>query len=163
MKVFGIRGEIVLQPMTDRPKRFAKLRTVFVGRHEGRVAKRAIERVCIEDRGIRMKLAGVDDRTTAQQLVGAYLFVDDAHRAQLPSGRYFVHEVLGLQVVDQQGRELGTVAEVMKMPAHDVYVVRRGKKELLLPAVKEYITRIDLDARTMQVRLIEGMDNEDAD
>ena len=64
---------------------------------------------------------------------------------------------MGLAVVDEQGVEQGTVREVLKMPAHDVYVVGGKGNEILLPAVKEFILKIDLRTRTIKVRLIEGM------
>jgi 16S rRNA processing protein RimM len=83
--------------------------------------------------------------------------VDGRHRAKLPRGRYYVHDVVGLRVVDQQGTELGTLREVLKLPAHDVYVVARGEKEFMIPAVKEFVLEINPAERFVRVRLIEGM------
>jgi 16S rRNA processing protein RimM len=68
-----------------------------------------------------------------------------------------VHDVIGLFVRDEQGNELGTLEDVLQYPAHDIYVVRGGGREIQIPAVKEFITAIDIHARSMTVRLIEGM------
>ena len=104
-----------------------------------------------------MKLKGIDDRNAAERLRGRILFVDEAHRAKLPKGQYFVHDVLGLAVREEGGTDLGTVADVLRYPASDVYVVRGDRGEILIPAVKEFVQSVDLGARTMTVRLIEGM------
>ena len=104
-----------------------------------------------------LKLKGIDDRNAAESLRGKVLFVDEAHRAKLPEGEYFVHDVLGLAVREEGGTDLGTVADVLRYPASDVYVVRGDRGEILIPAVKEFVRSVDLGARTMTVRLIEGM------
>jgi 16S rRNA processing protein RimM len=104
-----------------------------------------------------MKLEGVDDRNAAAGLVGQFLFVDSTHRVKVPHGRYFIHQVIGLAVVDDKGHPLGRVQEVLKLPGHDVYVIDHHGHEIMIPAVKEFIIRIDPMKGTMWVRLIEGM------
>jgi 16S rRNA processing protein RimM len=116
-----------------------------------------IEHAAVGPRGVKMKFAGIDDRTAAEQLVGSFLYVKETERARLPKGRYYTHDIVGLAVIDEQGVDHGTVRDVLKMPAHDVYVVGGKGNEILLPAVKEFILKIDLRTRTMKVRLIEGM------
>ena len=157
VKAFGIRGDIVVQPMTDSPARFKKLRVAQLGNTPGDVRAVAVQHVRIEPRGVRMKIAGVIDRSAAERLVGQILFVDEEHRMRPPRGSYFVHDLLGISVVDQEGRNRGEVTEVLKMPAHDVYVVKHCSQEFMIPAVKEFIVGIDLRSRRMKVRLIEGM------
>lgn len=157
VKAIGIAGEVVVQPMTDFPARFRKLRLLWMGRDNASAAATAVEKAVVSPRGIRLKLKGIDDRTAADRLRGNLLFVDEAHRAKLPPGRYFVHDVLGLAVCDEGGGDLGTVADVLRYPASDVYVVRGARGEILIPAVKEFIRSVDLAGRRMTVRLIEGM------
>jgi 16S rRNA processing protein RimM len=65
--------------------------------------------------------------------------------------------VIGLHVVDQEEKALGVVKDVLRLPAHDVYVLDLNGREIMIPAVKEFIKSIDLDARTMRVKIIEGM------
>jgi 16S rRNA processing protein RimM len=157
VKAFGIRGEVVIRAYTDSTARFRELREVHCGRDAATAAAMRVEHTAVETRGVRLKLAGIDDRTGAEALVGLHLFVDDRHRAPLPQGRYFVHEVVGLRVCDEEGRVLGTVREVLKMPAQDVYVLERHGREVMIPAVKEFVREIDPVAGIMRVRLIEGM------
>jgi 16S rRNA processing protein RimM len=157
VKAFGIKGEIVVRPMTDSVQRLGKLRRVFVGQTAATAQETTVEFVRVERRGVRVKLSHVDDRIAAERIVGALLFVDETDRTRLPKGRYFIHDVVGLTVIDEGHRTIGTVRDVLRMPAHDVYVVRSGDHEVMVPAVKQFIKSIDLKTKTMRVRLIEGM------
>ncbi|MEW6509693.1 MAG: ribosome maturation factor RimM [Bacteroidota bacterium] len=156
-KAYGVRGDVVVQPLTDSAARFRKLRNAWLGRDTVAAREVRIERATVDSRGVRLKLEGIDDRTAAGELRGMMLFVDKTHRVRLPAGSYFVHDVIGLAVRDRDGADLGTVADVLRYPANDVYVVRGNGREFLLPAVREFVTAIDLATRTMTVRLIEGM------
>jgi 16S rRNA processing protein RimM len=157
VKVFGIKGHVIVQPLSDLPSRFRTLKKALVGRAATDVREMRIESAVAGPRGVRLKIAGIDDRTSAEQLIGSLLFVGENERAKIPKGRYFIHDIVGLSVVDEQGVAQGRVREVMKMPAHDVYVIEGEGTEILLPAVKEFVLKIDLASRTMKVRLIEGM------
>jgi len=157
LKPFGIQGDVTVRPMTDFPLRFKKLERAFLGKRPSQVTEVRLERVRVETRGIRLRIVGVGDRTGATQLVGSMLFVDEEHRVRIRRGTYFIHDIVGVTVVDERGDEVGTVGEVLKMPAHDVYVIRGKGPEILLPAVKEFVLALDIRAKTMRVRLIEGM------
>lgn len=157
VKGFGIKGDVIVKPMTDLPDRFAGLKSLWMGQDTHHVARIGVERASIEPRGVRLKLDGIDDRTAAERLRGQLLFVDDKEKIRLPKGHFFVHDVLGMVVREESGNELGTVADVLRYPANDVYVVRGGGREILIPAVKEFVRGIDIRTRAMTVRLIEGM------
>jgi 16S rRNA processing protein RimM len=75
----------------------------------------------------------------------------------LPEGTHFVHDIVGSRVIDERGRKIGTVEEVWKLPANDVYVVRRGKREHLLPAIQSIIDKIDTERKQIRVRMIEEL------
>ena len=157
VKVFGVEGHVIVQQLTDFPSRFRMRKKVLLGPSEKQVRELEIERAAVGPRGVKLKFAGVNGRDAAEQLVGSFLYVRETERARLPKGRYYTHDIVGLAVVDEQGVVYGTIREVLKMPAHDVYVVSGKGNDILLPAVKEFILSIDLGARTMTVRLIEGM------
>lgn len=157
VKAFGIKGDVVVAPMTDSTRRFATLKLAFLGTSETAVGEVSISRAHIEPRGVRLKIAGVNDRNAAEKIVGQLLFVDKRHRVRIPRGTYFVHDIIGMSVSDDQGRPLGTVKEVLRLPAHDVYVVSRDTGDVMIPAVKEFIVGVNLSERRMTVHLIEGM------
>jgi 16S rRNA processing protein RimM len=156
-KAFGIHGDLVVRSLADSPERFRRLQAVHVGRSAQATRPAAVESVTIEARGIRIHLKGVNDRTAAEALRGCFLFVDGKHRARPGRGRYFVHEIVGLRVVDERGTQRGVVKEVLKLPAQDVYVIADGAAEYMLPAVREFVREVDLAAGLLRVRLIDGI------
>ena len=80
----------------------------------------------------------------------------DRNDVRLPKGTFFVQDILGARVVDEQGKEIGTLTDVLERPAQNIYVVQ-GETEHLIPAVPEFIRSIDAEAGVVTVRLIEGM------
>lgn len=156
-KVFGIRGEVVVQPLTSSPDRFERLSTVLTGPTDREVRTRTIASLQIGERGVRMSFTGVTDRTAAEALRGHYLFVTPEERITPGPGEYFVEDVIGLRVVDERNAPVGRVKDVLHMPAHDVYVIDGGDGDLLVPAVKEFVLGIDVAKGELRVRLIEGM------
>jgi 16S rRNA processing protein RimM len=157
IKPFGVLGAVVVRSLADSPDRFDRLTSVLVGPNEQNVRPMDVDQAVVEHRGVRLKLRGIEDRNAAETLTGAYLFVDGRHRSKLPRGRFFVHEVVGLRAIDEEGRELGRLREVLKLPAHDVYVIERGGKEFMIPAVKEFVLEINPSGGFLRLRLIEGM------
>ena len=101
------------------------------------------------------KLEGIADVNAAMALKGrtAYILRADA---KLPKGGYFIQDIIGAKVQDQQGREIGRLVEVLERPASDIYVVQ-GEEEHLVPAVPEFIMSTDPEAGIITVRLIEGL------
>ena len=157
VKAFGIRGELVIRPLTENVKRFKRLSSVFVGTNEANARETTVASVAVDGRGIRMMFANVSDRTAAEELVGSLVFVDDDAKVRLPKGTFFVHDLVGIDVVDENGNAVGTLKEVLKYPAQDVYVIDANGKDVLIPAVKEFVKKIDVAAKVMRVKLIDGM------
>jgi 16S rRNA processing protein RimM len=157
VKAFGIEGYVIVQQLTAFPSRFRKRNTVLMGRSDKEVREMEIEFAAVGPRGVKVKFTGIGDRSAAEALVGSFLYVRESDRARPPKGHFYIQDIVGLTVVDETGVVQGTVREVLKMPAHDVYVVSGTGCEILIPAVKEFVLKIDLGARTMKVRLIEGM------
>ncbi len=168
-KPIGVRGDVVVQGMTDNLARFKKLKRVHVGRSETVAIERSITHLAIDARGVRLGFESITDRTAAEKIVGSLLFVDEKDAIRLPEGTFFIHDIVGLNVADEDGNVVGVVKDVLRYPANDVYVIQHDGKELLLPAVKEFVKKIDPAAKTMIVHLIEGMeqssnaDEEDTD
>ncbi len=118
---------------------------------------RSISGLAVSARGIRLSLEDVNSRNDAEELVGSFLFVSESDRVPLATGSYFVEELIGLRVIDEEGADVGMVKEVMKMPAQDVYVVELDGKEIMIPAVREFVLRVDIPQKVMVVKLLEGL------
>lgn len=156
----GVRGEVRVVPLTDFPERFRRLERVFVRRpRQAEPEERTVERTRFHKGFVIVKFEGVDDRNEAETLRRALLQVapEDVH--PLPEGQYYVFDIVGLHVFDEDGREIGVVKDVLFTGANDVYIVRKSDgSELLLPAVKDVVRRIDVDAGRMEVRLLPGLE-----
>ena len=104
-------------------------------------------------------LEGVDTVEKAMRLKGKILAVDRA-QIKLPTGRYFLADLMGLKVLDAAtGEDLGTIEDILTPPAHNVYVVRGNEKEYLIPAVPAFIAETNVENGYIRVNLIEGLES----
>lgn len=146
----GVSGEVKIEVWLDSPqfmKRFARL---FVAGKELRVLSARVQKDFL-----LVRLEGVEDVNAAMTLKGKVVSID-RDDAQLPAGHFFLQDIIGAEVVDEQGRRVGRLSEVLERPASLIYVVQ-GETEHLIPAVPEFILATDAEAGRITVRLIEGM------
>jgi len=155
---FGLKGEVKVLPHTDFPERFEQLEGILVAGEGSPGRMMEIEGVRYHKRLILMKFAGVDDIAGAEALRGAELRIPESELLPLEEDEYYVHDIIGLEVVTTEGESLGTIREIIRSPAHDVYVTDRA----MIPAVKEFVKSIDLDAGRIVVRPVEGLVQERA-
>ncbi len=149
---FGTRGEVRVRPETDFPERFQKLGEVCLELPNGEERVVRVARARITPKGILVKLDGYDDRDAVEGLRRAFVKVKPSMAAPLPEGSYWIHEIIGLRAVTEEGRDLGEVTEVLRSPANDVYVTESA----MIPAVREVVREIDLEKGRMIVALPEG-------
>lgn len=142
---FGLKGELKVQPLTDNPARFEPKSRLYV---DGQPVTVAGSR---EAQGyVYLRLRGVVDRDGAEPYRHALLQVPESDLPELAPGEYYRFQLLGLEVVDTEGRPLGTLDEVIETGANDVYRVRTPDgQDVLLPATDDVIVSIDLAARRM--------------
>ena len=143
---FGIGGAVKVRSLTDFPDRFAPGSELTL---EG--ASHRVEWSRQQATGLVVKLAGVDDRTAAQARRGRYLEVPEGALRPLPAGRWYHHDLVGLAVRSESGRDLGTLTEVVVPPANDVWVARRGGEELLIPVIPDAVLDVDVAGGTVTV------------
>jgi 16S rRNA processing protein RimM len=155
-RAHGVKGELSVQPVSNVPERFNGLGAVLV-RQNGSVREVAVEAVRTKGKSVLVKLEGVDDRTSAEMLAGAELGVRRRDVWPVPEGTYYVFDLVGCRVMGGAGREIGVIEEVWTLPANDVFVVRLGSKEILIPAVKTVVKQVDLEARVVLIEEMEGL------
>ena len=146
----GVRGEVKLQPWADSPEFLLKFKTLYL---DGKAIKLRAARV--HKNMVILSLDGVEDVNAAMALKEKVLCIRRAD-AKLPKGSFFIQDIIGAEVVDEQGVKLGELADVLDLPGNSVYVVR-GEREIMIPAVPEFILKTAADAGVITVRLIEGM------
>lgn len=150
----GVRGEVRVEPLTDFPDRFRPGAQVEV---DGRLM--TISAVSGGGAQLLLRFQEVADREQAAGLRDAYITVPLAQARALPEGRFYHFQLVGLRVRDRQGRELGTVLEVLSYPANDVLRVGGGiRGEVLVPMVKAVVVSVDLGAGVIEIDLPEEAD-----
>ena len=158
---FGIRGEVKALPQTDFPERFAQTPILYLG--DAR-APHAVQSARQHQRIVILKLADVDDMTTAARLRGVTLWIPEAERMPLPADQFYLSDVVGLPVTHVNGQPLGTVVDYISSGANDLFVVRTpGGRDVLLPAVREFIRELDIPARVLRVEPIPGLFDDQAE
>ncbi len=146
----GVRGEVKTEVWLDSPGFMRRYKTLYIDGQGRRVlSARAHKSFLI------VHLEGVEDADAAMRLKDRKVYVD-RREVELPRGAFFLCDIIGAQVRDENGRDVGVLEDVLETPASRVYVVR-GETEHLIPAVPEFIISTDADAGLVTVRLIEGM------
>lgn len=153
----GIRGEVKVYPTTDDINRFKKLKKVILD--TGREKKELeIEGVKFFKQFAILKFKGVDNINDIERYKGKSLFVARADAVKLAEDEYFIADMIGLNVVTEDGQEFGLLTDVMETGANDVYVIEtKDKKEVLIPAIKECILEVDIEGRSMKIHIMEGL------
>lgn len=153
----GVRGEVKVFPTTDDVKRFKRLKEVILdtGREELILE---IEGVKFFKQFVILKFKGIDNINDIEKYKGKSLYVTRANAVRLRKDEYFIADLQGLLVVDENGAEIGILRDVMETGANDVYIVdMKDGRELLLPAIKECILQVDVEAQVMQVHIMDGL------
>lgn len=155
LKPFGYRGEVKIKVLSDYPNRLLKHKTVYIG---PQARAYPVERARLHSPYIVMKFVGFDTDLSVAKLRGELIQIPEAEAAKLKKNQFYHHQIIGLNVVSEDGEPLGTLAEILETGANDVYIVRTAEgKEILLPAIKSVIKKIDLEAHTMTISLVPGL------
>ncbi|MCR4434402.1 MAG: ribosome maturation factor RimM [Clostridiales bacterium] len=154
----GVRGELKVIPLTDDPRRYDDLEWVFVG-DEGSMVKYHIEGVKYFKGTVIVKFKGIDDMNAAEKLKNLYIKVDRENAVKLQEGSYFVCDLLGCEVYEEEGHKLGILTDVLQTGSNDVYVVRNedNNREVLVPALRSVVKQISVEDRKIIVNLPEGL------
>ena len=152
-KPHGVRGEVAVLVLSQTSDRFAPGRELLL--QDGRGLTVASARS--HHGRLLATFEGVSGRDQADQLRGSYLFVARGDLPALEEGSWWPHELEGCEVFTDGGRSLGTLEEVLHTEANDVWIARDGRREILIPALRDVVVSVDLEARRITVREIEGL------
>ncbi len=157
VRAHGIRGEVIADVFGDLAGVFEpglKLRLVD---RDGAESTATVLRARRHQDRLILELEGVETCERAEDLRAHVIWLARDQIGPLDSERWFVQDILGVEVFTDEGERLGKLTEVMHMPANDVYVVRGEGREILLPAIEDVIKAVDVVAGRMLVHLIEGL------
>ena len=154
----GIRGEVKVYSTTDSLERFLQLEDVILVTPRGERLALRVEGVKFFKQFAILKFEGIDRIEDIQACKGGDLMVTRENAQPLGEREYYIGDLIGLRVVGDDGRELGTIADVLQTGANDVYVVSRPDgKELLLPVIDDCILDVNLEQGEVRAHLMEGL------
>ena len=153
----GVRGEVKVYPTTDDAERFLELEEIWLDTGKKRLPLK-IQNVKFFKNMVILKFEGYDDINAVQAWRQKDLLVTREQAVELQEDEYFIGDLIGLHVEDEEGNALGVLRDVLETGANDVYLVSRpGEKDLMLPAIKDCIREVDLEAGIMRVRVLPGL------
>ena len=152
----SVRGEVKVFPTTDDAKRFKTLKKVILDGREP--LELSIEQVKFFKNMVILKFKGYDNINDVETWRQRDLLITRDQAVELKEDEYFITDLIGLTVVNEEEAVLGRVKDVLETGANDVYVVElTGGKELLLPAIKDCILNVDLEGGRMKVHVLDGL------
>lgn len=155
----GLRGEVKVYPTTDDPARFLDLEDVILDAPEGERRVR-IRSVKFFKKFVILGFEGMDRIEDVEKLRRCPLVVDRADALPLEEDEYYVADLIGIAVLLEDGTQIGTLREVIRTGANDVYAVaRRGQKDLLLPAIDDCVLDVQPEKGFMTVYIMPGLED----
>jgi 16S rRNA processing protein RimM len=152
--VFGHRGWLKVITYANLGDRFEGVPVVYLERGNEYSGMVIIAHKMYK-KNIMVKLKGIDNPEKGKEFIGKELFLPDNQKIELPADHYFLHDIIGLAVFDIRGQYLGKVTDVIPAGQNDVYVIQNQKKEIMIPAVAEFIKEINLKDGKMIIQLWE--------
>ena len=153
----GIRGEVKVFPTTDDKKRFKKLKQVILDTGKEK-RDLEVESVKFFKQFVILKFKGIDNINEVERYKRCPLLVTRDHAVPLQEDEYFIADMIGMQVVTEDGALFGTLKDVIETDANDVYIIESSEHgEVLVPAIKECILDINIEEQKMQIHLMDGL------
>ncbi len=153
----GLKGVIKVKPFTDDITKFNNLKTIYI-LIKKELKEFKIEQVRINKNMVFLKLEGIDTIEEAENFRNLYLRVKRSKNEKLEEGTYYVVDILGCVVYTDEQKELGKVSDVFSTGSNDIYVVKDEMgKQILLPAIKDVVKKVDVKNKKITVHLLEGL------
>ncbi len=153
----GVKGEVVVIPISDQIQQFEELKKISLIDQSGERKSFIIERARVISNRMVVKFENINDRDAALALKGLYIDKRLNEYEALPADEYYIFDIIGLKVKTTDDVWLGKIIDVLILPANDVYVIRDGSNEYLIPAIKDVIKKVDLEQEYILIELMDGL------
>ncbi|MCK5793586.1 MAG: 16S rRNA processing protein RimM [Anaerolineales bacterium] len=151
----GIRGEVRMTVLTDFPELISPGQVIYAGE---RYSAYTVREIRWHGGDILVSLKELPDRTAVEIFRNVMVYMKSEDMPELPEGDYFIHQLVGMEVITDQGEKLGTLKEILITGANDVYLVESPEgKELLIPAIEDVVLNINQDSGQILVHIISGL------
>ena len=149
----GVKGEVKIMPWADSAEFLLRFKKFYINSEPVKVLSSRVHK-----NALIASLSGVSTVDAAAALKNKVIFID-RDDAQLDEDAFFLQDVIGLPALDDEtGEEIGTVKDILDMPAQSIYVIDKDGKEILVPDVPDFITEINTEEGYIKIHLIEGME-----
>ena len=157
IKPQGIKGEIKIDPISPNLNRYKQLDKIYIAL-KNEMQTYSVQKARLSDRFVFLKLLGIDSRDDAEKLRGAEVLIEEIDLIRPAENEYFVHDLIGCQVVEKNGQIIGVLRDVLQISSNDVYViVGESGEEILVPAIKDVIEKVDISNKQISIHLIDGL------
>lgn len=157
LRPFGTDGHVKAERLSANPERIVAGSIVRIGSEERDTDEYCVENVASQAGAWRLKLSGVSTIGEAERLRDCYVYVSGEAAPLKGENEFYIHDIIGLKAVDSKGTALGEIMDVISMNHHDLWVIRCNDSEQYIPAVREYIEKVDIERGIVVVRVIEGL------
>ena len=156
----GLRGEVKVVAWTDSPDDFEKIKTVYIKMKSEQISLK-IKSIKYQKNNLIIKFDEFNNINEVLPYKNAVLYADREELGPLDEGVYYIVDLIGLDVITEDGEKVGVICDVFNAGASDIYDVKReGKKNLLLPVIDEVVKEVDLENGRVVVNIMEGLDDE---
>ncbi len=155
----GLSGEVNVYPTTQDPERFKKLKKVTLHSNRGEEIELDVVSARFFKKFVIVKFKQFDNINDVEKFKGCELTVDRSDAIKLNPGEYYCADLIGLTIVDEDGKELGTLTEILQTGANDVYEMRLkdSDEKVYIPAIKDCVKEIDMENEKIIIHLMEGL------
>lgn len=160
IKPFGIKGEILAR-LYDDPllkEYISKIKYLYIQKEKTNL-KFKVRTLKPHKENYIISLEGILNRNQAEELRDFDLFLNpnDILVKKADLNRYFWFEIINARIIDTNGKEIGTVKEIFNNGVYDIFIVKKGEKEYLLPAIRPFLIEINLSEKTIKYDVIDGL------
>lgn len=155
----GLRGEVKVVPWTDYPEVFEDIETVYI-KKKSDYERLDIAGIKYQKNNLIIRFAQLKDINEAEKYKNRVLYAERTSLGELPEGVYYIADLIGLDVVKEDGEKVGVISDVFNTGSNDIYEVKReGQKNLLLPVIDDVVLNIDIENEKVTVRMMEGLED----
>lgn len=153
----GIKGEMRVVPCVDDETRFELLDKVYIDK-KGVITEYEVQNVRYHKQFVLLKLKGIDDMTSAERLKGSIVKITEDMAIPCEEDEYYIRDLYDMDVVTDEGEQLGKITDILFTGANDVYVIKpKSGKDILIPAIKQVVLNVDIENNKMTIHLLEGL------
>jgi len=154
---FSFKGEVLIKLDTDEPELYTEMESVFVEYNENLVPF-FIERSYLHKSTLlRAKIEDIDTEQDAEDMIGAELYLPLEQLPQLPDDKFYFHEIIGFDVIDQQHGNIGKIVSINDTTAQALFEIDKDGKQVLIPMNDEFIEKVDKKNKKIKVITPEGL------